>query len=70
MTARAAVSSQLESQKTMLGALEEQVEGAGAMMGKLKGKMGEMAKSSDRGKYCAIMVLSILLLLLTMFALS
>ena len=54
----------------MLGALEEQVEGAGAMMGKLKGKMGEMAKSSDRGKYCAIMVLSILLLLLTMFALS
>eukprot|EP00966_Prymnesium_polylepis_P201313 4664758-Prymnesium_polylepis.1 len=56
-----AACAQLEAQKTMLSTLEEQVEGAGAMMGRLKGKMAEMAKSSDRGKFCAILVLSVIL---------
>ena len=55
----------------MLSALEEQVEGAGAAMGKLKSKMAEMAaKSGDKGKYCAIFALSIILMLLIMAAFS
>mmetsp|Transcript_3109 Transcript_3109/g.6567 ORF Transcript_3109/g.6567 Transcript_3109/m.6567 type:complete len:94 (+) Transcript_3109:40-321(+) len=61
---------ELESQKTMLNTLEDQVEGAGAAMAKLKGKMTEMAKSKDRGKFCAILGLSLLLMLLTTLALS
>lgn len=54
----------------MLNSLEEQVEGAGAAMSKLKNKMTEMAKSKDRGKYCAIFTLSILLVFLTTLVLS
>ena len=62
---------QIVQQATMLSALEEQVEGAGAAMGKLKSKMAEMAaKSGDKGKYCAIFALSIILMLLIMAAFS
>ena len=39
-------------------------------MARLKSKMGEMAQSKDRGKWCAIVVLSALLMLLVMLVLS
>ena len=38
-------------------------------MGTLKGKMRQMASSKDRGKYCAILWLSVLLAILVMLAL-
>lgn len=61
---------ELDTQDAMLGSLGDQVQGAGAAMVKLKGKMAEMAKSKDRGKYCAILVLSVILMLLITMAFS
>ena len=45
--------------------LEEQVDGASEAMSTLKAKMKQMAASKDRGKFCAICVLSIALFGLT-----
>ena len=61
---------ELAQQNRMIGSLEEQMDHVSSTMGSLKRKMTEMAKSKDRGKYCAIMVLSIILMLLTMAAFS
>ncbi len=48
--------------------LEEQMDHVSSTMGVLKGKMKQMASSKDRGKYCAIMWLSVLLVILIMLA--
>ena len=48
--------------------LEEQMDHVSSTMGVLKGKMKQMASSKDRGKYCAIMWLSVLLFILIMLA--
>ena len=52
---------ELRAQKSMLDNLEGGIEKAGEAMTSLKAKMKEMAKSKDRGKWCAILVLSGLL---------
>ena len=56
---------ELREQKSMLRNLEEHVDGAADAMHQLKAKMKEMAKSKDRGKFCAICVLSLVLFALT-----
>ena len=60
---------ELSHQNRMIGALEEQMEHVSSTMGGLKRKMAEMVQSKDRGKYCAILWLSLLLLLLFMLVL-
>mmetsp|Transcript_27973 Transcript_27973/g.63291 ORF Transcript_27973/g.63291 Transcript_27973/m.63291 type:complete len:264 (-) Transcript_27973:550-1341(-) len=60
-----AMHEELEAQGSMLEQLSNQVDVAGQSMKKLKSKMNEMATSKDRGKYCAIMVLTCLLFVLT-----
>jgi hypothetical protein len=57
---------ELAQQNRMIGSLEEQMDHVSSTMGSLKRKMTEMAKSKDRGKYCAILWLSLLLFLLIM----
>ena len=52
---------ELRAQKTMLDNLEGGIQTASEAMSSLKGKMKEMAKSKDRGKFCAILVLSAIL---------
>jgi hypothetical protein len=49
----------------MLGDIENQVDNASNAMASLKSKMKEMASSKDRGKFCAIIVLSCVLFGLT-----
>ena len=56
---------ELTTQRHMLTQLEEQVEGASDAMASLKAKMKAMAGSKDRGKFCAICILSIALFGLT-----
>ena len=64
------MSEELRHQDRMLGGLQEQMEHVSSAMGMLKSKMAQMARSSDRGKYCAILWLTVLLGVLTMLALS
>ena len=52
---------ELRAQKTMLDNLEGGIQTASEAMSSLKGKMKEMAKSKDRGKFCAIIVLTLAL---------
>ena len=56
---------ELSSQSRMLRNLEEQVDSASDAMTSLKAKMKAMAGSKDRGKCCAICILSIVLFGLT-----
>jgi hypothetical protein len=56
---------ELKTQKRMLDHLEEQVDGAADAMASLKAKMKVMANSKDRGKFCAICALSLMLFGLT-----
>ena len=56
---------ELTTQKRMLNELDSQVENASQAMRSLKDKMKEMAKSKDRGKFCAILFLSFALFALT-----
>ena len=59
---------ELRHQDRMLGGLQDQMEHVSSTMGMLKTKMSQMARSSDRGKYCAILWLTVLLGVLTMLA--
>ena len=59
---------ELASQNRMINTLEEQMDHVSSTMGVLKSKMKQMASSKDRGKYCAIMWLSLLLVILIMLA--
>ena len=56
---------EIKSQKYMLDDLEAQVDHASDAMTTLKAKMKAMSKSKDRGKFCAICVLSMMLFGLT-----
>ena len=59
---------ELAAQNRMIGTLEEQMDSVAGSMGALRGKMKQMAASKDRGKYCAILWLSVLLVLLILLA--
>ena len=61
---------ELATQSRMISSLDEQIEKVAGTMGTLKRKMAEMAQSKDRGKYCAILLLSTLLVFLTMLILN
>lgn len=61
---------ELSTQRRMLDDLEGQVDHASDAMSTLKAKMKVMSQSKDRGKYCAICVLSVLLFGLTSLVLS
>ena len=52
---------ELSTQKRMLNELESSVETASEAMKSMKDKMKQMANSKDRGKFCAIIVLSLAL---------
>ena len=56
---------EISMQSRMMASLEDQVDGATSAMASLKGKMKEMANTKDRGKCCAIAVLSVALFGLT-----
>ena len=55
---------ELVTQKRMINDLESQVDTASDAMASLKDKMKERAKHKDRGKFCTIMVLTVVLILL------
>jgi len=61
---------EISSQNRMISSLEGQIENVAGTMGTLKRKMTEMAQDKDRGKYCAILFLSMLLIFLTMLILN
>lgn len=61
---------EIQSQNRMIVDLEAQVDNAAGAMSALKGRMREMAQSKDRGKFCAIGVLSVLLVVLFMMVLE
>ena len=56
---------ELSTQARMLASLEDSVDSASDAMASLKAKMKAMASSKDRGKCCAIIVLTVLLFGLT-----
>ena len=58
------MSNEISTQKRMLSDLEAQVDVAADAMSSLKAKMQAMAKHKDRGKFCIILVLTIVLILL------
>ena len=55
---------ELSVQRRMMDELGSQVENASGAMASLKARMQLMAKSKDRGKFCAILLLSALLFML------
>ncbi len=57
---------EISSQQRMLNELGGQLDNASNAMASLKDKMKTMMKSKDRGKFCAIIVLSCMLFALTM----
>ena len=61
---------ELTTQNRMIGALEEQMDHVSGTMGMLRSKMAQMARSEDRGKYCAILLLTLLLVVLTSLVLG
>ena len=61
---------EIAQQNRMISSLDEQIENVAGTMGTLKRKMAEMAQDKDRGKYCAILFLSMLLIFLTMLILN
>ena len=56
---------EINSQNRMLGSLGDQLDTASSSMAALKSKMSTMMSKKDRGKFCAILVLSVVLLGLT-----
>ena len=61
---------EISTQNRMIAELGTQVDAAADAMNSLKGKMKAMATSKDRGKYCMILALSALLILLTMLVMN
>lgn len=64
------INTELRQQGAMLDDLDHEVDEAGAQMGGAMATMQKMLKSSDRGKFCAILVLTAVLIVLTMLVFS
>ena len=61
---------QVYSLRSRIDELTSEVDATGSRMQKMNAIMKKMTKNKDRGKFCAILVLSLVLVLLCYFVLA
>ena len=64
------VNEELRSQNMIIGEIDEEVEKTDSRMRQLNSTLRNLANDQDRGKYCVILILLIVLAILTMLVLS